>query len=46
METLYRMRESLKKVYNGDRWHKKVDKMEDSQVVAVYREFVKEGKIK
>lgn len=46
METLYRMREALKKVYDGDRWRKKVNQMEDSQVVAVYKEFQRKGMIK
>lgn len=46
MQTMYQMREALKKVYDGDRWRKKVNEMEDNQVIAVFREFVRKGLIK
>lgn len=39
------MRNRVRRVY-GMVWAKKVDAMSDTQVVALYYKFVKEGKIK
>lgn len=39
-------RESIKKVYpNSHTWAEKVDRMSDSQVVAIYLRFKAEGKL-
>lgn len=38
-------RHALKMMY-GPKWQAKVDKMSDSQVIAIYLKFKKEGKIK
>lgn len=40
------MRTWLKKAYSGPRWQKMVDKMKDDQVMAIYYDMVKRGKIK
>lgn len=37
---------SLLKRFYGKSWADKVDKMSDSQVIAVFRKFQSEGKIK
>ena len=46
MKTMYQMREALKKVYDGDKWQKKVKLMPDNQVLAIYLDFVKKGMIR
>ena len=38
-------RAAIRNLY-GDEWRKKVDKMPDGQVLAVYFRFKREGKIK
>lgn len=39
-------REELKKAYpKSDRWADKVDKMSQSQVIAIYNRFRSEGKL-
>lgn len=39
-------REQIKKVYSGSSsWSARVDKMSDSQVVAIYLRFKAEGKL-
>lgn len=38
-------REALKSVYNSDTWAKKVNKMSDSQVIAVYLRLKSQGKL-
>lgn len=38
------MRELVADVYKGDGWKKKVDKMSDEQVVAIYYKFLNQGK--
>ncbi len=39
-------REELKKVYPGQRWADKVNKMSDEQVVAIYIKFKAQGKLR
>lgn len=38
-------RERLKKVYSSTAWSQRVDKMSDSQVIAIYRRLQAQGKI-
>ena len=38
------MKEALYLAYPGEGWKKKVDKMPDNQIRAVYYRFLKEGK--
>jgi hypothetical protein len=40
-----KMREAIKKPY-GYKWHKRVNKMTDKQILAIYKRFVKDGVIK
>ena len=39
------MREAITKVYPAERWQKKVAKMDDVQVMAIYFKFVQSGKL-
>lgn len=39
------MRAALKTVYTGDRWKRKVDRMSDAQVVAIYRNLQLQNKL-
>lgn len=39
------MREWVKSAYPGDKWRKKVENMSDSQIVAVYYNLLRSGKI-
>lgn len=45
MSNMYNERKALKTLY-GKSWAAKVDKMSDMQVLAIYRKFRSEGKIK
>ena len=40
------MREWVKSAYPGTNWAKKVDKMTDEQVLAIYQRLVQTGKIR
>lgn len=40
------MRDWVKSAYPGENWSNKVKKMPDSQIVALYNNLVKRGKIK
>ena len=40
------MRDWVKSAYPGPNWKKKVDKMSDDQIIALYYSLVKRGKIK
>ena len=42
----YQMRDWVKSAYSGPNWKAKVDKMEDNQIIALYRSLIKQGKIK
>ena len=42
----YQMRDRVKKAYPGDNWKRKVDRMPDDQIIALYYSLVKQGKIK
>ena len=44
--TTANMRDWVKSSYPSDTWRKKVDKMSDEQIIAVYYSLVKQGKIK
>ena len=44
--TTYEQRLAISKVYSSSSWKKKVENMSDSQVIAVYLRFEKEGKFK
>lgn len=45
--TNYEMKELVKKVYpNSQSWSKKVDKMDEQQLIAIYLSFQKRGLIK
>lgn len=39
------MREAITKVYPAERWQKKVAKMDDDQVIAIYFKFAQSGKL-
>lgn len=38
------MRAAIAEVYSGNKWKRKVDKMHNDQVIAVYNNFLKSGK--
>lgn len=38
-------REQLKGVYKNESWAKKVDRMSDEQVIAIYRRLKSQGKL-
>lgn len=40
-----KMRVLIKSAYFGPRWRKKVDKMTDAQIIAIYYSLVKQGRI-
>lgn len=40
------MRLRLKKEYSSEQWQKKVDKMSDSQVIAIFKRLTNKGQIK
>lgn len=42
----YIMRDWVKSAYPGPGWKEKVDKMSDSQIIALYYSLIKQGKIK
>lgn len=39
-------RAAIMKAYDSDRWQEKVKKMPDAQVLAVYKKFLAEGRIR
>ena len=43
---VYIMRDWVKSAYPGLNWKAKVDKMSDSQIIALYYSLIKQGKIK
>ena len=44
--TTNNMRDWVKSAYPSPNWRAKVDKMPDSQILALYRSLIKQGKIK
>jgi len=44
--TTVNMRDWVRSAYPGPNWKKKVDKMSDDQIIALYYSLVKQGKIK
>ena len=44
--TTVNMRGWVRSAYPGPNWKKKVDKMSDDQIIALYYSLVKQGKIK
>ena len=40
------MRHEIAKVYKGAEWQKKVKKMNENQVIAIYYKFLANGKLK
>jgi hypothetical protein len=38
-------RSAIKSCYKSDSWRKKVDRMTEGQVIAVYLRFLRDGKI-
>lgn len=42
--TVSNMRKAITNVYPGEKWKKKVERMSDSQVMAIYYSFEKSGK--
>ena len=42
--TVEYMRDAIAGVYSGNKWKKKVAKMDDNQVIAVYHSFLNSGK--
>lgn len=43
-DNTWKERNLIRNLY-GEQWKKKVDKMSDHQVIAVYKRFKREGKI-
>ncbi len=43
--TIFEMKQKLRELY-GRRWQERVDKMSDAQVIAIFKKFVANGKIK
>lgn len=43
--TIFEMKQKLRELY-GRQWQERVDKMSDAQVVAIFKKFVDNGKIK
>ena len=43
---VYQMRDRIIEAYPGPNWKKKVDKMSDQQIIALFYSLVKQGKIK
>lgn len=39
------MRTELSKAYSGSSWARKVGKMTDAQIIAIYRRFQRDGKL-
>lgn len=46
MNDIEEKRSKVMLAYKGDGWRKKVESMSDSQVLAVYKRFLKCGKIR
>lgn len=44
--TTYEKRQAIAKVYESDSWKKKVEEMDESQVIAVYLRFEADGTFK
>lgn len=44
--TIEQMKLRLIEVYPGEQWLKRVERMQDGQVVAVFKKFQEQGKIK
>ena len=44
--TTVNMRDWVRSAYPGPNWKKKVDKMSDDQIIALYYSLVKQGRIK
>ncbi|MBQ8356209.1 MAG: hypothetical protein IJX39_00210 [Clostridia bacterium] len=44
--TVEQMRAELSKVYTGEGWRKKVAHMHDNQIIAIYRKFLEENRLK
>lgn len=43
--TIFEMKQKLRELY-GRQWQERVDKMSDAQVIAIFKKFVTNGKIK
>ena len=43
--TVVQMRRFIEKEYEGEKWRKKVSKMSDNQVIAVYHRIIKNKKV-
>lgn len=44
--TTSNMRGWVKSAYTSDSWKKKVDRMSDEQIIAIYYSLIKQGRIK
>lgn len=44
-KTNSREREAVKSIYKSPKWTRRVNTMEDDQVVAIYKRFKKQGKV-
>lgn len=44
--TVDQMRIRLFSAYSGDKWKKKIEKMPDNQVIAIYKRLESQGKLK
>lgn len=46
MATVNQMRVSVGSAYPGQKWNKKVRKMDDMQIIALYYKLIKSGRIR
>lgn len=44
--SIEQMRVEIVKVYPGTKWRKRVERMPDDQVLAIYKSFERTGKLK
>jgi hypothetical protein len=44
--SIEQMRKAIEKVYPGDKWKKRVDKMSPNQILAVYNRMLDSRKLK
>lgn len=43
---VWMMREHVQKAYSGEKWRQKVERMSDSQILAIFQRLQQSGKIK
>jgi hypothetical protein len=43
--SIQQMRKAIEKVYPGEKWSKRVSRMSDYQVIAIYNKFLEQKKL-